>query len=638
MNSRDSEEHSMYRALAILSAFAVLIPIHAVSAQQNDSENVLEEIVVTATRIPTPFSDTLPSTAIITAEDIERLKPQDLGDLLTRKSGISFRDSGGMGSAGGFFVRGAEDSQVLILIDGIRTASATNGATAIERIPLDSIERIEIIKGPMSGIYGSDAIGGVIQIFTKQADQDEAYGSVETTVGSSQFRKVHTYGGVGTDAYSLHASLTEERTDGIDRTAFQGGGNEDRDGLERTSGNFSFSMEPTEDLSIRIGHVSSSGRVDYDNTSTSSNATRGRAFRGVGWHQRLKLNTSSVRVDYEHSDILDIVGILGATSDRRRNHEPDRNRVTRFYSDTTEASLQANLSFSSKNQVSIGVDGQKDEIESTDTYSATDRKNKGFFALWQYQGDRYGSVINARHDNNDTYGSISNYSAQQSIELTDEYELVVSYGTAFKAPTLNSLFYTDGFFFFGNPDLSPEESQSYEVSLRADFDDLYWQINTYRTEVENLIEWQFDAAASRFNAVNIARANLKGTEIELSREWGDYTLNANLDYLDAEDGSTGQFLDDRARASGSIELGRQLDNLYIGVEGFFEHSRHDRGTPLPGYTLWGVHASYNISDTLSLSGHLDNIFDKEYITNLASNDNPYQNEGRTLEVTLAYKF
>ena len=153
---------------------ALVAPV-AHAQETNDDENELEEIVVTATRIPTPLADTLPTTAIITAEDIERIKPQDFGELLKLKSGIGFRDSGGRGSEGDLFVRGTSSKHVLILIDGIRTSSATSGETAIQHIPLESIERIEIIKGPMSGVYGADAIGGVIQIFTKAYQDEEGF-------------------------------------------------------------------------------------------------------------------------------------------------------------------------------------------------------------------------------------------------------------------------------------------------------------------------------------------------------------------------------------------------------------------------------------------------------------------------------
>lgn len=619
------------RFLPVFLSFSLLSPI--AFAQQADEE-ALEEVVVTATRIPTPLADTLPSTQIITAEDIERLKPQDLGDLLSRKSGMTFSDRGGRGSSGSVFVRGTNSDQVIFLIDGVRTASVTLGGTAIQRIPLESIERIEIVKGPMSGIYGSDAIGGVIQIFTKQFDQVGSFATIEGTAGSNQFRHYVARAGYGDDNYNISMSLSKESTDGIDRTAFKGGGNEDRDAFEQTSGNVSFETSLQDHLNLRVNHVQSSGRVEYDNTSTFGDNSRENV--GRNWHSRAKLETTSVRIDYDHSEKLNFSGILGNTTDFYRDFTPDTgNQPTHFKTNLVDLSIQANLTLSAQNRLSLGVDYQKDKVDSTTDYDIKKRANKGVFALWQRRGEQSSTVVNARYDKNDVYGSISNYSVQQSYDLSDQYQLVASYGTAFKAPTFNDLFWPNG----GNPDLMPEESKSFEMSLRANYGDLFWQINTYQTKVTNLIAWApTEADPSIWRPRNVNNATMEGIEFDLTREWDNYIFNTSMEYLDAQDDNTGQFLDGRARVSASFELGKQIDNLYIGTNAYFERSRFDGSTKLPGYALWGVSSRYEISDNLSISGHIDNLFDKKYVTNLATADNPYQNEGRTIEITLRYDF
>ena len=150
------------RSLSIGAVITALIPFSTIAAE---TEN---EIIVTATREPVPMREVLPATSLITRADIDRIQPRDLPSLLGRLSGVDFRDSGGRGSVSGVFIRGAAPGQSIILIDGIRSASATLGTTALEGIPLDSIERIELVKGPVSGLYGADAVGGVIQIFTKR--------------------------------------------------------------------------------------------------------------------------------------------------------------------------------------------------------------------------------------------------------------------------------------------------------------------------------------------------------------------------------------------------------------------------------------------------------------------------------------
>ena len=702
---------------ALLASVLVAPVAHA--QQPNDDENELEEIVVTATRIPTPLADTLPTTAIITAEDIERIKPQDFGELLKLTSGIGFRDSGGRGSSGGLFVRGTSSSQTLILIDGIRTSSATNGATAIQRIPLESIERIEIIKGPMSGVYGADAVGGVIQIFTKAYQEEGIFANVSTTAGSNQLRKHYARSGFGDENFSVSASLSKESTVGIDRTAFKGeeddlgefksGGNEDRDGFEQSSGNFSLSLYPQDDLVLKIGHVQSSATIEYDNTSTDSNVSircddqknspigqidckqppkkivrkvcyvkkiegverevcatslltkeekqskdnktvsphakveyyrtvspSDRIYLGEGWHQRTKLNTTSIQFDYDHAENVKLSGNFGVTKDFLTDNAPgSQNDSTYFRTKKTDYSVQADLILSTQNQVTFGVDYQKDEVDSTTIYNETKRTNKGLFALWQHQRTHSSTVLNARYDRNSAYGSISNYGLQQSFDLNDEHKFVISYGTAFKAPTFNDLYFVFPWgTVYGNEDIKPEESKSFELSLRSNRGNNSWQVNVFQNKIKNQIGYD----RSTFKAGNTDNVTLKGIELELIKEWDDYIFSSSLDYLDAKDDKTGGFLTDRARASGSIELGKQIDNFYVGVDAFFERGRFDGEEFLPEYTLWGLQSNYVISESLLISGKVDNLLDKKYVTNRTFSGDNYQNEGRTVQISVEYKF
>ena len=617
--------------LALLAS-ALIAPV-AHAQESNDDENELEEIVVTATRIPTPLADTLPSTAIITAEDIERIKPQDFGELLKLKSGIGFRDSGGRGSAGSLFVRGTSNKHVLILINGVRTSSATLGATAIQNIPLESIERIEIIKGPMSGVYGSDAVGGVIQIFTKQNDEEGSFATVNSTFGSNNLQKYSGRAGYGNSVYSVSASLSTESTDGIDRTESKEKGNEDVDGYERTSGDFSLTAILQDSAILKFNHLKNSSRNEYD---APGDTDRGR-------YQRNRLETTSLSLEYEHSDTFNIVGNIGTAKDFSKTFASVGSSPRYINTRRTDYLVQGNLLLNPQNQISIGVDYQRDRVSSSSKYEKNELTNKGFFALWQYQGDQTSTVLNARHDKNSDYGSLSTYSMQQSFDVTDQYRVVASYGTAFNAPTFNDLYSSFG----GDPEIEPEESKSFEISLRANLDEIHWQINAFQTKITNLIVWDpIEPGSYTWRPRNIDKSTLRGIELELSKEWDDYIFRASLDYLDAKDDETGKFLKDRARASGSVELGKQIDNFYVGVDAFFEHARFevveiedvDETIQLPGYALWGLYANYEISETLSISGRVDNLFDKEYVTNVAGENNNYQNEGRTVQISVEYKF
>ena len=625
------------RCLFLVSLAIVFTTPIALAQSTSEHKTEFEEIVVTATRVATPLADTLPSTQIITSEDIERLKPRGLGDLLSRKSGLVSSASGGRGSVGSIFVRGTNSNQVIFLIDGMRTASVTLGGTAIQRIPLESIERIEIVKGPMSSVYGSDAIGGVIQIFTKQYDDVGSFASVRTSAGSNSFRHYVARAGYGDDGYNILVSLSKESTKGIDATEFEEGGNDDRDGFKQSVSNFAFVANPSDSTEVKLNHVQSSGRVEYDNVGTFGSSSRKNV--GEDWHSQTKLSATSVRFKYEHSENFAISGMLGRAQDYYRDIKLDHpfasSRVTYFKTKKTDYSIHARYDFSSQNRMSFGVDYQKDGVDSTTDYEVKKRNTKGIFALWEHKAEKASTIINARYDKFGVYGSDSNFSIQQSYNVSDCYQFVASYGTAFKAPTFNDLYWPNS----GNPDLDPEKSKSIELSLRAKKDDWFWQINTYRTKVRDLIAWAPTADnPSVWKPSNVNQATMRGVEFDLTREWNGNIFNASIGYLDAEDKKTGRFLENRARVSASIEFGKHIGDLYIGGDAYIEHARFNRQQQLPGYALWGINGRYELSDSISISGRIKNLFDKQYVTNRASTDNAYQTEGRTLQFTFQYDF
>ncbi len=617
-------------SLLITSLACATILSPAALAQQQVEDNELEEIVVTATRIPTPLDDVLSTTTVITSEDIERIQPRDLGSLLSRKSGLSFRDSGGKGSAGGIFVRGTDEKHVLILIDGIRTSSATDGLTKIENIPLSSIDRIEIVKGPMSGIYGADAIGGVIQIFTKSGPHNGDSGSVSVSNATNRSREYSGQAGFGTNGHSLFLSATKESTDGIDRTKFKGGGNEDKDGFERSSGNMSLSTYLQDDLELNFRHLSSIAKIDYDNVTYRPGKSRDRAVRGENWHQRKELTITSAQIDYAYSSNLNFLTSIGYSTDYRRDFT---NRRDHFKTHKYDYSIQSNWTASPRNQISFGIDYQRDKIDSNSDYTTKERTNKAYYTLWQHDQDRSTTVINIRHERNDNYSADSYYNFQQSFSLTESHQIITSYGTAFRAPSLNDLYFKTTYGLNGNPKLKPEESESLELSFRSNDDDQSWQINLYRTKLKNLIMWPKIGQPT-----NVNKATLEGIEFEFTKEWSEYIVGASFDYLEAYNDENRTFLPDRARASATLEAGRQIENLYIGIDAFAEHGRHDGGNTLPGYGLWGLSLDYEISDSFSVSSHINNLFDKNYVINVAEGNNPYQNEGRTIRVSLEYRF
>lgn len=595
---------------ATLACLSITTPV---AAQQK----LEDELVVTATRVEQPLRDTLPTAHVISALEIERMQPRDLPSLLGRVSGLDFRDSGGRGSTSGIFIRGATPGQTIVLVDGVRTASATTGATALENIPTEAIERIEVVKGPLSGLYGADAVGGVIQIFTKKAATEGMQGSVTANYGSHNSQDYTTTFSAGNAKHQLFASFSYEESDGIDRTDLTTGGNNDHDSFDEKSGNISASVTLTDKLNAQFNYLKSESTSEFDNVFGVDN----------GRYSESELETLNAKFNYRLSDTAKVSVDLGYLTD----HLITPAFTTDIETNRSSIAVQGDFQVSPDHLLSVGADYYNDEVDTLTAFPETERDNRGVFAQWQGKLNRLSIVGNLRYDDNEAYGSETNGSLALGFKLTDNLELVASYGTAFKAPSFNDLYFP----FFGNPSILPEESDSAELSLKGWHDNLQWRVSAYRTNVDNLIG--FDLAT--FTANNTSEATLQGVEMELSTIIYDWLLSANLNYLDARNEDTNEYLDDRATVAANIELGRSFNRLYLGVDLQTESGRHDQnGVRLSGFTLFGLKASYQVNDRFKIAGRIDNLFDKDYTRNLATSWVAYETEGRFANLSLTYTF
>lgn len=577
----------------------------------------LEEVIITANRMEQPLSQTLPTANVITRLDIERMLPADLPSLLGRISGINFTDSGGRGSVSSVLVRGTTSSQVMVLIDGVRTASATTGAMAFSNIPLHTIERIEVVKGPLSGLYGADAMGGVIQVITKKGNSDGLIGSLHSSFGSNNLSQ---YGGslsTGNEQLQLFAAYSKEKTDGIDRTDLKDGGNGDKDAFKEESANLSLSAEVNEKLNARISYLWSKGYSDFDNTFGTD----------TGFFSKSELENISVKFSYQATDDIKVSFNAG--------HLSDYSFTPAFFSEIetkrSSIGIQADFEFAAGQLLTAGYDFYNDDVNTLSNFSESKRYNKGYFVQWQAKFGPVSTVTSLRYDDNEAYGDNTNGSLAAAYNFNDELKLVASYGTAFKAPSFNDLYYP----FYGSLDVLPEESETFELSLRGSHANIGWRINAYRSNIDELIG--FDV--STFTAGNVAQATLEGIELELDTHLDDWDLGASFSYLDARDESTNNYLDDRVSASASLVAGRSFQQLYLSFDLKAEHGRHDRGgIKLPGFGLFGLSAVYNVTDQFKLSGRIDNLFDKDYTLNLATATTSYETEGTTAKLSLEYSF
>lgn len=606
----------MFQRKTVLSAAIVAACASPSLLAQED----IEETVVTATRTEQKLADSLVSATVISAAEIERFQSSDLEDVLRRVPGLDLTRNGGRGSAATVRLRGTSGDQVLVLIDGVRSASATNGSTALAHIPVSTIDRIEIVRGPVSGLYGADAIGGVIQVFTKQAKEGDnafnptigyetgSYGSKKTTAGVS--------GALGGTRYSLNVGY--ESADGIDRTVGVAG---DEDGYREQSVSARVDHYFDNDAVLGARYLRSEGNTEVDGSVTSTDFLN----ENIGLNGQLPL-TESLTVSAHVGQYLDQRESFGTF--------PSLFETKRFSAD-----VQLEYQLDEQQTIIAGYDYYDDEVNSTSNFSESSRDNAAYFAQYLADFDVYHLQANIRRDDNEAYGENTTGTIALGVDITDDVLLSLSYGEAFKAPTFNSLFfpYTDygfGFIYVGNADLAPEESDSYELLLRGKSGQVDWSFSYYETKISNLIDtFAFDATLGAFTALNIDEASIKGSEVTAAFEVFGLVTDIALSYTDPVDDSTGDVLNRHARTKATINLNKNFGQFDVDLAWLAQGKRFDGTTELSGYNLVDFFLSYRVTNELVVSANVKNLFDTDY-TLLDG----FSTEGRTYTASVRYSF
>ena len=601
------------RFSATVVAIPALLFFSYGAASAADQE--VPEIVVTA-KGNRSLAETLPTAHVITLEDIELAQVRDIPELLDSIAGVSVRDSGGRGSVTSVFVRGAANSQIIVLIDGVRVGSASLGAAALNSYPIDAIARVEVVKGPLSGIYGADAAGGVIQLFTKKGGQ--GLGVASASIGSNSLTEYGLSFNGGNQKNSFHISAQAEETDGIDSTSIVTGGNDDRDGFEETAFSLGGKVTLSDSTVANLSVLYSDASVDFDNTFGSD----------TGFITDNKTLSTALNITTHLAETISWSTTLGINEEEAGTTS---SFPSTFKTDRDSLGTEVRLDLSSENSLTVGLDYYEEELTSSTVFPVTERDNTGVFALYQSTIGDLGFVGSMRYDDNSAYGTDTNGSVAVSYNFAGETRAVLSYGTAFAAPSFNFLYFP----FFGNPDILPEESESVELSLVGTNKAFDWRVSLYQNDFENL--FSFDPAT--FLAANIGEAEIKGIEVEVNTSVLDWDVALNLDLLSAQDKDSGLELDDRAEKTLALTGSRRFGDLDLRFDIKFEDGRFDnRGIELDNYALFDLSARYQFNEKFSLAANVDNIFDKDYTVNLIGASDRYNTEGRQAKLTLRYNF
>lgn len=581
---------------AILCAVAPLC--HAAS-------DTLNEIAVTATRTAQSADAALASVSIITRQDIERLQAQSVQEVLRGVPGLTISNNGGAGKTTSVFLRGTNADHVLVLIDGVKVGSATTGTAAFQDIPVAQIERIEIVRGPRASLYGSEAIGGVIQIFTRKGGgaltpsfsaTAGKYGTLNTTLGLSG----------GSAQGWFNARINQQQTQGFNacRGSFAAG---------------CFTIEPDDD-GYRNVSLGANGGYRFDNGMTAE-------VQGLRANSKNKFDGSSVN---ESEGIQQVAGgslkFLAAqawnvTLRAGRSEDYSNNFLngvfkTRFNTQRDSASWQNDIAVDANQLLTAGVDYQNDRADSTTAYTQSSRRNHALFGQYQGSFGAHSLQASLRRDDNQQFGNHDTGGVSYGYAASEATRLMVSYGSAFKAPTFNQLYYPG----FGSATLRPELSHSIEAGIDGRAASYKWSLHAYQTQVSDLIG--FDAV---FNPVNINTARLQGIEGQLTMRLRECDLNGTLTLQDPRQTSganQGKLLNRRASEMARIEVSHDFGAYRLASSLYAEGRRFDdlaNTKRLGGYGLLDVRAEYRVAPQWLVQGRIDNLLDKKYETALFFN-------------------
>ena len=584
--------------------------VMSVSAQADD----LSPLVVTAGRIAENPANISADTTVISREDIETSQANTVADILRTQTGIDVASNGGLGKSTSVFLRGGNSGHTLVLIDGVRVGSVTLGSFDWANLSTADIERIEIVRGAQSSLYGADAMAGVIQIFTRSGKK-----GVQTQV----FAEAGTYGtksgGVsvqgGSDngvTYALSADTLS--TDGFSVAAV----GTEADPYKRTtlSGRVGFQAGDA-DIALSVRNVT--GTTDLDGFVFDPVTFAFDLGDILNYTQETKQNVSSVKVVYPFSDTFESTFQVSRSIDDAVGTDPAPGSFNNSDFKTTidQLTWQNHLDLNTAS-VLFGLDIHKDNGKSTSAGFDETMTQQALFASFANNYDNIDVNASVRYDKNSVSSNQSTYKLGSVFHATNNFSVSANYGTGFKAPSINDLYYPASAFSAGNANLKPETSKGWDIGLnyKVQGDALSYNIGVvyFNQQYKDLIVWAPDANFF-YSPTNVGEATTKGTELSASVRHTLGFVRANWTTLDATDDTTGLWLARRAQDSGSITLGTDVSGLHAEVQYQVVGKRFSDGAntqTLDAYNKTDLRMSYTVNNTWKVNFRAENLQDRVY--------------------------
>lgn len=608
----------LMRRAALPLALATAMPVLAQTRLPDEivaqaSERPLSETVITATRTATRVDELVSDVVVIDRKAIEASTARSLTELLTRNAGVQMSSNGGLGKNSRVFIRGTESRHTILLVDGVRYGSATAGLPSLDNIPVDMIERIEVLKGPGSALYGSDGVGGVVQIFTRQGRQGSfPYASV--TLGSESYQQVAagTAGGDGTTTYALGLQKTREKGFSSTNPNVQFGNfNPDRDGFDQNalSGSFGYRFNPQWSLNTTLLLSDADVHLDDGPGRDAITAVKTQVFsvglRGQvlpGWQTQLRAGTSA---DKSSS----VVAASPSTFNTRQNELGWQNDITTAWGVAV-----------------LGLDHRVQKVDSTTAYPVTERTISSVFAGLNGSQGAHSWQANVRRDHNSQFGDANTWFAGYGYQFAPAWRVNLSHGTSFVAPSYNQLYFPN----FGNPLLEPERGRNTDVGLSYSADGQQVKLVRFDNKIRGFI-------TNTTLPQNVPQARIEGWTVSYDGGFGKLQLHAILDLLDPRNELTGKQLPRRAEHQFTLGADYDFGAWKLGATALQVGDRFDdaANTParaLPSFATLDLNAEVPLGKEWKLQGKINNLTDRTYYTAYG-----YNQPGRGVYVTLKYQ-
>lgn len=601
-----SETTARHFPAGLTACSLLLCCLPAISSAQGESSPSAapQEILTTANRFAQFSHEILNAHTLLDRDFITQSGAASMFDLLRTVPGVQLSRTGTEGAQTSLFMRGSNSNHTLILLDGVRMNTASEGAARLESIPLSHIERIEVIRGPQSSVYGADAIGGVVQIFTRSSINTE--GVTSNTPG---------YGG------RLEAGIGTEQSRVLNTGL--------RRQLNRTIIDVDLSHRETEGVPAQNAPIPGTQTADWENQSISLGLQHQLADNWQLW-ARWQGTDSAKRFDSGDSEGSQRSGSVGMRAQMSAQWQTQLqfsrlkdNNLTREYGlsrSTTRRNSwqwQNSLTLSSQSNTVLGVDMDDEDLlyDSVGAVqNASSRRNSAAFAVHQHKLGAIALTASVRTDDNEQFGSHTTGRLALGRDVGDSH-IWIAASTAFKAPTLVDL-YVDfpAFDFYANPQLEPERARNLEAGLRTSIAGTALDISIFRNDIRDLI-----GTDSSFSSLtNISRARIDGVEVSANRDLFGWSNTLSLTLLDHQDRDSAKALLRRPDQQLSITTSRKFANYSL----FFDWQLRSHQADLDpldfsrsrvgGYGVLDTVLAWQLMPALELQLKLGNLFDKNY--------------------------